>query len=166
MYGYGVLERFRARSMGFWAEVGRASVYQALRRMESDGLIAGRAQEGTEGPDRRVFRITRAGRDRLRAGLVERAAELAPYETGAGLSLGFAHLLSAAEVAADAGRPRARRPRSAGRHPDGARADLGAIGARDAWSRTRCWTDRRPSPGPSSHGSARFRTESRSRRAG
>ena len=97
MYGYGVLERARARSMGFWAEVGRASVYQALRRMESDGLIAGRAQEGTDGPDRRVFRITRTGRDRLRAGLVERAAELAPYETGAGLSLGFAHLLSAAE---------------------------------------------------------------------
>ena len=97
MYGYGVLERVRARSMGFWAEVGRASVYQALRRMESDGLIAGRAQEGIDGPDRRVFRITRTGRDRLRAGLVERAAELAPYETGAGLSLGFTHLLSAAE---------------------------------------------------------------------
>jgi DNA-binding PadR family transcriptional regulator len=97
MYGYGVLERVRARSMGFWAEVGRASVYQALRRMESDGLVAGRAQEGTDGPDRRVFRITRAGRERLRAGLVERAAELAPYETGAGLSLGFAHLLSPTE---------------------------------------------------------------------
>ena len=97
MYGYGVLERVRARSMGFWAEVGRASVYQALRRMESDGLIAGRAQEGIDGPDRRVFRVTRTGRDRLRTGLVERAAELAPYETGAGLSLGFAHLLSAAE---------------------------------------------------------------------
>ena len=97
MYGYGILERIRARSMGFWAEVARASVYQALRRMESIGLIAGRAQEGIDGPDRRVFRITRAGRDRLHAGLAERAAELAPYETGASLSLGFSHLLSAAE---------------------------------------------------------------------
>lgn len=98
MYGYGVLERFRARSMGFWSEVGRASVYQALRRMESDGLISGRAQEGTEGPDRRVFRIARAGRDRLRAGLAERVADLSPYETAAGLALGFAHLLPAADA--------------------------------------------------------------------
>ncbi|MBA3691732.1 MAG: helix-turn-helix transcriptional regulator, partial [Actinobacteria bacterium] len=81
LYGYGVLDRFRSRSMGFWAEVGRASVYQALRRMESRGLIAGRAQEGTEGPDRRVFRITKAGRDRLHAGLAERVAGLSPYET-------------------------------------------------------------------------------------
>lgn len=98
LYGYGVLERFRARSMGFWAEVGKASVYQALRRMESAGLVTGRTQEGGEGPDRRVFRITKAGRDRLRAGLAERAAALSPYETNAGLSLGFAHLLSATEA--------------------------------------------------------------------
>lgn len=98
LYGYGVLERFRARSMGFWAEVGKASVYQALRRMESAGLVTGRAQDGDEGPDRRVFRITKTGRDRLRAGLVERAADLSPYETAGGLSLGFAHLLSATEA--------------------------------------------------------------------
>ena len=72
LYGYGILERVRTRSMGFWAEIGRASVYQALRRMESEGSIAGRAQEGTDGPARRVFRITRAGRERLRAALLER----------------------------------------------------------------------------------------------
>jgi DNA-binding PadR family transcriptional regulator len=97
LYGYGVLDRFRARSMGFWTEVGRASVYQALRRMESEGLIAGKAQEGTEGPDRRVFRITKTGRDRLHAGLAERVADLSPYETDAGLAMGFAHLLSVPE---------------------------------------------------------------------
>jgi DNA-binding PadR family transcriptional regulator len=98
LYGYGVLDRFRERSMGFWTEVGRASVYQALRRMESDGVVTGKAQEGTEGPDRRVFRITKAGRDRLRAGLAERLADPAPYETDAGLAMGFAHLLSVAEA--------------------------------------------------------------------
>jgi DNA-binding PadR family transcriptional regulator len=98
LYGYGVLDRFRARSMGFWTEVGRASVYQALRPMESDGLIAGKAQEGTEGPDRRVFRITKGGRDRLLAGLAERVADLSPYETDAGLAMGFSHLLSVTEA--------------------------------------------------------------------
>lgn len=98
LYGYGVLERFRDHSMGFWTEVGKASVYQALRRMETGGLITGKAQQGTEGPDRRVFRITRAGRDRLRAGLAERVADLSPYETEAGLAMGFSHLLPGAEA--------------------------------------------------------------------
>jgi DNA-binding PadR family transcriptional regulator len=97
LYGYGVLERFRARSMGFWTEVGKASVYQALRRLEADGLVAGKAQEGSNGPDRRVFKITKAGRDRLGAGLAERFGALEPFETGAGVALGFAHLLPAAE---------------------------------------------------------------------
>jgi DNA-binding PadR family transcriptional regulator len=97
MYGYGVLERFRTRSMGFWTEVGKASVYQALRRLEADGLVAGRAQEGSDGPDRRVFKITKAGRERLRAGLAERFGALEPFETAAGVALGFVHLLPAAE---------------------------------------------------------------------
>jgi DNA-binding PadR family transcriptional regulator len=98
LYGYDLLDRFRARSMGFWVEVGKASVYQVLRRLERAGAIAGRSQEGQAGPDRRVYRITKAGRERLHAGLAERVASLEPYETAGGLALGFAHLLSAADA--------------------------------------------------------------------
>jgi DNA-binding PadR family transcriptional regulator len=98
LYGYELLERMRARSMSFWVEVGKASVYHVLQRLEGRGLVHGKAQEGGEGPDRRVYRITKAGRDRLLAGLAERFDELAPYETGAGLALGFIHLLPAAEA--------------------------------------------------------------------
>ncbi|MGZ5297675.1 MAG: PadR family transcriptional regulator [Actinomycetota bacterium] len=98
LYGYDLLERFRTRSMGFWVEIGKASVYQALRRLEREGLISGRAQDGPEGPDRRVYRISKAGRDRLRGGLSERIASLEPYETDGGLALGFAHLLSASDA--------------------------------------------------------------------
>jgi DNA-binding PadR family transcriptional regulator len=98
MHGYDLLERFRARSMGFWVEVGRASVYQTLHRLEARGLIAGRSQDGREGPDRRVFKITRAGRSRLAQGLAERFGELTPYETDAGLALGFADRLTPAEA--------------------------------------------------------------------
>jgi DNA-binding PadR family transcriptional regulator len=97
-YGYELLERMRARSMGFWAEVGKASIYQTLARLEARGLIGGRAQEGSEGPNRRVYRITRAGRERLLEGLGERFDELAPYETQAGLALGFLHLFPPAEA--------------------------------------------------------------------
>ncbi|HSD49088.1 MAG TPA: PadR family transcriptional regulator [Actinomycetota bacterium] len=94
MYGYDLLERFRTRSMGFWVEVGKASVYQALRRLEERGLASGRAQEGSAGPDRRVYRITAAGRARLRAGIRERTVGAGPYETDAGLALGFVHLVT------------------------------------------------------------------------
>ena len=72
MHGYDLLERFRTRSMGFWVEVGKASVYQVLKRLEREGSIAGKTQEGTDGPDRRVYRLTRQGRQRLSAGLAER----------------------------------------------------------------------------------------------
>jgi DNA-binding PadR family transcriptional regulator len=98
LYGYDLLERFRTRGMGFWVEIGKASVYQALRRLERQGSINGRSQDGPEGPDRRVYRITKAGRDRLMSGLWERVASLEPYETDGGVALGFAHLLSAAEA--------------------------------------------------------------------
>lgn len=100
LYGYDLLERYRGRGMGWWAEVGKASVYQSLHRLAARGLITGTSQEGTEGPDRRVYRITRAGRGRLSVGLKERFGEAAPYETDAGLAMGFVHLLSAAQARA------------------------------------------------------------------
>jgi DNA-binding PadR family transcriptional regulator len=100
MHGYDLLERFRQRSMGFWVEIGKASVYQALARLERQGSIAGRDRRSVAGPDRRVFRITRTGRARLDAGMMERFGVLAPYEDEAGTALGFADLLSATEVRA------------------------------------------------------------------
>lgn len=93
LHGYQLLERFRARSMGFWVEVGRASVYQALDRLEARGLVTGRAQDSAAGPDRRVFKLSRSGRARLEEGLAERFDDLAPYETGAGTAFGFVGLL-------------------------------------------------------------------------
>ena len=98
MHGYDVLERFRQRGMGFWVELGRASVYQVLKRLERDGLVTGRNQEGRAGPDRRTFRITKAGRERLSEGVAEMSAALAPFETDAGIALGFVHLVPAASA--------------------------------------------------------------------
>jgi DNA-binding PadR family transcriptional regulator len=95
-HGYELLERMRGSGMGLWAAVGKASVYQCLQRLERAGLVAGRAQEGTEGPDRRVFRVTRAGRARLAEGLEERFTDPAPFQTQAGVALGFVHLLGPA----------------------------------------------------------------------
>ena len=96
-HGYELLERFHERSMGFSVEVGKASVYQTLHRLERDGLVTGRAQDSDDGPDRRVYKITRSGRDRLRAGLIELSGDQGPYQSDAGAALAFVGDLPATE---------------------------------------------------------------------
>jgi DNA-binding PadR family transcriptional regulator len=98
LYGYQLLERYRARAMEYWAPSGRASVYQALRRLEREGLVSGRSQQGRVGPDRRVYRLARSGRDRLREALLERFGPGGPHPADRALPFGFAHLLSAEEI--------------------------------------------------------------------
>ena len=95
-HGYGLLERFRSRGMDNWVEVGKASVYQALRRLEQQGLVIGKPEKGAVGPARRVFTISRSGRDRLREGLRERFLEPTPSE--AALAIAFAEMLPVAEA--------------------------------------------------------------------
>jgi DNA-binding PadR family transcriptional regulator len=97
LYGYQLLERYRDRAMEYWAEVGRASVYQALHRLEREGHVAGRGQGGAEGPERRVYRISRTGRNRLRRGLLERLTEDAA-RCEADVALGLGHLLRPQEL--------------------------------------------------------------------
>jgi DNA-binding PadR family transcriptional regulator len=98
MYGYEVLERLRDRGGSEWAGVARASVYQALQRLERDGRATGRAESGREGPDRRTYRLTRAGRSRLRQALLDGFDAEGPYETDAAVPLAFCHLLDPAEA--------------------------------------------------------------------
>ncbi|MGZ4131883.1 MAG: PadR family transcriptional regulator [Actinomycetota bacterium] len=88
-YGYQLLERIRERRMGAWVEVGRASVYQALERLERGGAVTGRTQDSGTGPDRRVYELTALGRRRLADGVAERLGTPAPYQTEAGTALAF-----------------------------------------------------------------------------
>jgi DNA-binding PadR family transcriptional regulator len=98
MYGYEVLERLRLRGGSEWAGVAKASVYQALQRLDRDGYATARAESGREGPDRRTYRLTRAGRARLRQALLEGFDAEAPYETDVAVPLAFCHLLDPREA--------------------------------------------------------------------
>ena len=104
MHGYDLLERFRERGMGLWTELSRASVYQVLKRLERAGAVVGKVQEGREGPDRRVFRITKRGREQLAAGVAEMAGELEPFDAPGAVALGFVHVVpvAVARAAVDA----------------------------------------------------------------
>jgi PadR family transcriptional regulator PadR len=151
LYGYQLLERFAERGMEHWADVGRASVYQAFHRLERQGFVAGRSQDRGDGPERRVYRITRSGRDRLRQGLAERSGGSSTAQSEAGVALGLAHSLPAAglrravearqdEVAelsrsVEAGRARLKGARGPGAHLARRMLDLQAayLRAERAW---------------------------------
>ena len=95
-HGYDLVAAMRLRGMDRWGAVGRASVYQALPRLEGSGDVTGRRSEGAEGPDRRVYRATPAGRRRFVEGVTERLQASAPSDPDAALGLAFLHLLPAA----------------------------------------------------------------------
>ncbi|QCW52272.1 PadR family transcriptional regulator [Nocardioides dongxiaopingii] len=61
-YGYDVLRRLRASGL---SEVGDASVYGTLRRLYAAGALTSYVVPSDEGPHRKYYGMTPAGRDQL-----------------------------------------------------------------------------------------------------
>lgn len=89
MSGYDV-KRFLERTVvHFWSE-SPGQIYPALRELEDEGLVQGRTEPGERGQEKRVYRITDAGREALREWLAEPAEPTKPrYEHS--LKLFFGH---------------------------------------------------------------------------
>jgi DNA-binding PadR family transcriptional regulator len=64
-HGYELRKEIASMRLRHWARIGDSTVYAALRRLERKGLLS-RQTEATDGrPDRQVYRLTTAGRQRL-----------------------------------------------------------------------------------------------------
>jgi PadR family transcriptional regulator len=61
-HGYAIVESLRARSEGAF-DLAEGTVYPALYRLERDGLVTSRWEEGAR--RRRVYRLTRKGASEL-----------------------------------------------------------------------------------------------------
>ena len=61
-HGYDLLQRLRP--LGFVRD-DPGGLYRALRALEQDGLVRSSWDESGSGPDRRVYRVTRAGLEEL-----------------------------------------------------------------------------------------------------
>ncbi|WP_049623549.1 PadR family transcriptional regulator [Frateuria defendens] len=66
MYGYQIAKRLEAEGEGALAGK-QSALYPVLRNLEGAGLLASEVEPSVSGPPRRYYRITRAGREALRA---------------------------------------------------------------------------------------------------
>lgn len=86
MSGYDVKQFLERPISSFWSE-SYGQIYPALERLEADGMVVGR-DEPRDGRERRVYSITAAGREHLRAWL-DRPAEPIAYRSEPTLKLFF-----------------------------------------------------------------------------
>jgi poly-beta-hydroxybutyrate-responsive repressor len=63
-HGYELLERLQ--QLGF-KKSDPGGLYRNLRALEEDGLVRSSWQQSSAGPDRRIYELTRAGREDLHA---------------------------------------------------------------------------------------------------
>jgi PadR family transcriptional regulator, regulatory protein PadR len=75
-HGYALVQRLKERSDGVF-DLGEGTVYPALHRLEREGLIES-SWTRAAGRRRRVYSLTRAGRDAL----VERRGEWGSFARG------------------------------------------------------------------------------------
>ncbi len=90
-HGYQIEQVIEQRGMREWTEVGFSSIYYLLNKLEKDGLVEGRTErQAGRGPARKVYHITPAGEEGLRAGVLD--ALSAPRRYYSPLQLGLANL--------------------------------------------------------------------------
>ena len=64
-HGYEIQRLAQNRGFRFWTQLQRSSIYNALSSLDREGLVSARVFSG-EGPDRKVYRLTKKGAQRLR----------------------------------------------------------------------------------------------------
>lgn len=99
-HGYELEHVIESRGMREWTEIGFSSIYYLLKKLEGDGWIESRLEEGGRGPARKVYAITPGGREQLRAAILESLST--PQRCSTPLLLGIANLpgVPATEAAA------------------------------------------------------------------
>jgi DNA-binding PadR family transcriptional regulator len=89
-HGYEIEQVIEERGMREWTEIGFSSIYYLLKKLEGERLIEGQLEEARRGPARKVYHLTLAGRDAVRAGVLDALA--VPRRCYPPLQLGLANL--------------------------------------------------------------------------
>jgi len=89
-HGYQIEGVIEERGMRDWTEVGFSSIYYLLKKLEREGLVAGKLERAERGLVRKVYRATPAGYKALREAVLE--ALSVPQPCYSPLQLGLANL--------------------------------------------------------------------------
>jgi len=65
MYGYEIHQEIKRREMDYWAKIKLPSIYNTLTRLEEQELIQSGKEKVGKMPERNVYSITPAGREKL-----------------------------------------------------------------------------------------------------
>ena len=88
-HGYEIEQVIEERGMREWTEIGFSSIYYLLKKLEQAALIEGKLEQAERGPARKVYHLMPAGREALRAGVLE--ALSVPQRCYPPLQLGLAN---------------------------------------------------------------------------
>lgn len=91
-YGLEIENLIEERGMREWTEIGFSSIYYLLKKLEKASLVESQVVQEGQGPPRKVYQLTPAGDQRLRAAVIE--ALSVPIRCHPQVQLGLANLPS------------------------------------------------------------------------
>ena len=97
-HGYEILQLIRARAMHEYIKLSVSSLYKTLDRLERKRFVTASTERVGGRPERKVYRITREGEERLKELIRRNLNEIQPYYDPLYAALAFAHLISTGEV--------------------------------------------------------------------
>jgi DNA-binding PadR family transcriptional regulator len=89
MYGYEIHQEIKRREMDLWAKIKLPTIYNTLARLEEQQYIQGGKEKVGKMPERTVYAITPAGRDKLSELVVTCLADEDRPEWNFGLGVAF-----------------------------------------------------------------------------
>lgn len=87
-HGYEIEQVIEARGMRDWTDVGFSSIYYLLKKLAREGLIEGVLEQAGQGPARKVYRATPAGREALHVALLATLSVPERHPSGLLLAMG------------------------------------------------------------------------------
>ena len=97
-HGYEIEQVIQERGMREWTDVGFSSIYYLLKKLEKEDLVAGHLEEAAQGPARRVYHLTPAGRGALEKALLQALSVPEPRPSRLLLGIGNLPALPPAEA--------------------------------------------------------------------
>ncbi|MDR0267629.1 MAG: PadR family transcriptional regulator [Paenibacillus sp.] len=88
MHGYEIQQLIQTSRMDVWTNILSGSIYYALNKMESDGLIAATAEERTGARIRKIYSITTEGEQFFQK-MIRETLTIAPHTPKSDFSLGL-----------------------------------------------------------------------------